>query len=285
MSLVVRSRLAKNFLPYLVQKRHQSSSLATAQFVNGVRTVTMTSGSTMNALSLEMMCVLEKQITTDAVGLRCVVIKGDGKAFSAGHNLKEMTSKQGREFHLEIFKKCNELMMAIVKAPVPIIAAVDGVAAAAGCQLVAMCDMAVATEKSSFSVPGSNVGLFCSTPGIPLARNVPRKVSSYMLFTGNSISAQEALNFGLVSRLAKDTQDLDKEVDMICEAVKAKPKAVIALGKRFYHRQLDMSLNDALNEGGKVMVNNLGYKDCQEGIKAFIEKRKPKWSHTDDKVH
>ncbi len=171
-------------------------------------------------------------------------------------------------------------MRTIRNADVPVIAAVDGLAAAAGCQLVAACDIVVATKTSTFSTPGANFGLFCSTPGIPLARSVPRKISALMLFTGNAINAEEALQFGLVSRLA-EKGDLDIEVEAVCEAIKAKPKAVIALGKKFLNEQLEMKYLDALESGSKVMVDNLQLVDAQEGISAFKEKRKPFWTHTD----
>ena len=135
-----------------------------------------------------------------------------------------------------------------------------------------------------FSVPGANVGIFCSTPGIPLGRMVPRKVSSYMLYTGLPISAEEAYQAGLISRLVEDTEALDSEVATICQAIGSKPKGVIALGKRFYHKQMEMGISSAFEEGGQVMVDNLKYADAQEGIEAFKKKRKPVWTHSDNKV-
>ena len=245
----------------------------------------MTAPKTRNSLSLEVLKMLCNEMDVSASGdVRSIVIRGEGRVFSAGHNLKEMTVDEGTKYHQQIFDQCNQLMFNIVKNSVPVIAAVDGVAAAAGCQLVAMCDIAVSTQKSSFSVPGANVGIFCSTPGIPLARMVPRKTSSYMLFTGHSINAEEALRAGLISKMVSDSNALDEEINSICEAIKAKPKEVIALGKRFYYKQLEMGLSEAFREGGGVMVDNLRYKDAQEGISAFKEKRKPVWSHTDEKV-
>jgi len=251
-----------------------------------VKTITMKSPKTRNSLSLEMIENLIEHIhdqSSDGL-LRCIVIKGEGPAFSAGHNLKEMTTKEGKEYHEKIFERCNVLMNAIMGCPIPVIAVVNGVAAAAGCQLVAMCDIAIATKSSSFSVPGSSVGLFCSTPGIPLARVVPRKMSAYMLLTGIPISAPEALQSGLISKMLSSEEELDGELQHICNAIVSKPKAVIALGKRFYYRQIELGIKQALDEGGKVMVDNLGYKDAQEGIAAFKEKRKPVWIHSDEKV-
>ena len=261
-----------------------STELCQTKFENGVKKITMTASKTRNALSLEMLKILESELVCDVFNpeLRCIVLSGQGPAFSAGHNLKEMTYKEGRKYHEEIFKKCNDVMHSIVTNPVPVIAQVDGVAAAAGCQLVAMCDIAVATTKSTFSVPGSSVGLFCTTPGIPLARAVPRKMSSYMLLTGKPIRADEALQAGLISRMVQDSAELDQEIESICQAIISKPRGVVALGKKFYYKQLEMGLGQALEQGGQVMVDNLQYHDAQEGIAAFVEKRKPVWCHTDE---
>jgi len=269
----------------------QSEKLVTVNVENVgenglVKTITMQSPKTRNSLSLEMIENLIDNIhdhSNDGL-LRCIIIKGEGKAFSAGHNLKEMTAKEGKEYHEKIFERCNVLMDAIMECPVPVIAVVNGVAAAAGCQLVAMCDIAIATKSSSFSVPGSSVGLFCSTPGIPLARVVPRKISAYMLLTGIPISAPEALQSGLISKMLSSEAEMDEELKHICNAIVSKPKAVIALGKQFYYRQIELGIKQALEEGGKVMVDNLAYKDAQEGIAAFKEKRKPVWIHSDDKI-
>jgi len=265
--------------------RGQVRYLCNSVLENGIKKITMDSPKTRNSLSLEMIKRLQSEISSDknSLDLRCIVISGEGPAFSAGHNLKEMTFKEGRAYHEEIFKSCNDLMFEIVKSPVPVIAKIDGVAAAAGCQLVAICDIAVATSKSSFSVPGSSVGLFCTTPGIPLARAVPKKVSSYMLLTGKPISAQDAFQAGLISKLVEDKTELEAEIQSICDAIISKPRGVVALGKKFYHQQLEMGLTPALEEGGKVMVDNLEFKDCQEGIAAFVEKRKPNWCHTQEK--
>jgi len=253
---------------------------------SGAKNIIMCAPKTRNSLSMEMLHRLHGEISSDVIGkeVRSIVLRGEGKAFSAGHNLKEMTVQEGSQYHQQIFDACNRLMLAMAKSPVPVIAVVDGVAAAAGCQLVAMCDIAVATQKSSFSVPGSAVGIFCSTPGIPLARMVPRKTSAYMLMTGNPISAEEALRTGLISKMAADSESLEAEVGSICEAIASKPRGVVALGKRFFYKQLEMGLSEALQEGGQVMVDNLKYRDAQEGIAAFKEKRKPVWSHTDEKV-
>ena len=192
-----------------------------------------------------------------------------------------MTTETGYDFHTKIFNTCSALMQLIEQLPVPVISVVTGVAAAAGCQVVASSDIVVATPNSRFSTPGASVGLFCHTPGIPLARRVPRAVSGYMLLTGESITGTEAYNAGLVSRLVEDDL-IQAELDRICAAIAAKPRGVTALGKRFYKQQIEMSLSQAYGAGGKVMTENLWYKDAQEGIAAFKEKRKPNFCHTDE---
>ena len=206
----------------------------------------------------------------------------------------------GYDYHMEIFNTCEKMMrligqvgptpqipssphLCLSQVPVPVIGVVTGLAAAAGCQMISSCDLVVAAPSARFSTPGAAVGLFCHTPGIPLARRVPRAVSGYMLLTGETITAQEAYNAGLVSRLVEEDK-VDKEVERICAAIASKPRGVISLGKKFYQEQLELPLSLAYPAGGKVMADNLWYQDAQEGIAAFKEKRKPVFSHTDDKV-
>jgi len=270
----------------VVKKRMQSSGpLTLVRREGGVEHITLSNPRTRNALSLEMM----KRITEDISragedkSVRTIVLRGEGKVFSAGHNLKEMTVETSYESHMEIFNTCEQMMQLVSKVPVPVIGVVTGLAAAAGCQLIASCDLVVATHNSKFSTPGAAVGLFCHTPGIPLARRVPRAVSGYMLLTGEPINAQEAYNAGLVSRLVEE-ENVDQEVEKICASIANKPRGVIALGKRFYQQQIEMPMSQAYPVGGKVMAENLWYKDAQEGISAFKEKRKPVFSHTEDKV-
>ncbi|XP_068200594.1 enoyl-CoA hydratase domain-containing protein 3, mitochondrial [Palaemon carinicauda] len=192
--------------------------------------------------------------------------------------MDEQTTKEGRAYHMEVFDSCSRLMLALQSLKVPVIAKVNGIAAAAGCQLVASCDIVIATDKSSFSTPGGNVGIFCSTPGIPLVRCVPRKVAAHMLLTGLPISADEALRAGLVSKVVPESE-LDSEVERTVDAILNKSKVVIALGKSFMYRQLELKVEDAYREGSNVMVDNINMIDGQEGINSFIEKRKPNWSH------
>lgn len=265
--------------------RRGLASLTRVARGQGVVTITLTSPNTRNALSLDMMLRLTEDLERAGEDreVRAVVLRGEGKVFSAGHNLKEMTLETGYSYHKKIFDTCEQLMTLVGKVPVPVVGVVTGLAAAAGCQLVASCDLVVAGPHAQFSTPGASVGLFCHTPGIPLARRVPRAVSGYMLLTGLPIGAEQAYQAGLVSRLVQEDR-LEEEVAAICAAIASKPRGVIALGKRFYQKQLEMPLSTAYPAGGEVMVENLWYRDAQEGIQAFKEKRKPVFSHGDERA-
>jgi len=262
-----------------------SSSLTKLVVENGIANLTFTSQKTRNCLSLEMMERIIDDLNTAAKdeSVRSVVVRGEGKVFSSGHNLKEMTADTGYDFHMKIFNTCTEMMLLVENLPVPVISVVNGVAAAAGCQFIASSDIVVATPQSKFSTPGASVGLFCHTPGIPLARRVPRAISGYMLLTGESITGEDAFRAGLVSRLV-DEDLLDAEVSRICASIASKPKKVITLGKQFYKKQMELPLKSAYEAGGLVMAENLWYKDTQEGIQSFKEKRHPVWSHTDETI-
>jgi len=187
-----------------------------------------------------------------------------------------------QQYQKLVFSRCSQLMLDIVSCPVPVVAVVDGLAAAAGCQLVAQCDIAICTPRSSFSTPGASFGLFCSTPGVPVARSVGRKVALHMLFTGLPITAEEAYQSGLVSKVVPQ-EALDKELKIITDAIESKSRAVISLGKKFFYKQVETDLQTAYKLGEDVMVNNIALEDGQEGIKSFIEKRKPAWKHNFDK--
>ncbi|KAG1671760.1 Enoyl-CoA hydratase domain-containing protein 3, mitochondrial [Nymphon striatum] len=191
------------------------------------------------------------------------------------------TEKEGSEYHQEVFSMCTKVMTSIRKIPVPVIAQVSGVAAAAGCQLIASCDIVIASNISTFSTPGGNVGLFCSTPGIAVSRAVPQKVSALMLFGGEPISADDALKSGLVSKVVSP-EALESETNKVVQSILDKSRSVIELGKLFYYKQIEMPIAKAYEEGESIMVENLKFADAQEGIAAFIKKRKPKWSHTKD---
>ncbi|ROL52704.1 Enoyl-CoA hydratase domain-containing protein 3, mitochondrial [Anabarilius grahami] len=220
-----------------------------------------------------------------------------GPVFSSGHDLKELTSARGREYHSKVFQTCSEVMTLIQDLPVPVIAMVNGVATAAGCQLVASCDIAVATEKSTFATPGINVGLFCSTPGVAIGRALPRKIMSRskqslprlqvameMLLTGRPISAQDALLHGLVSKVVSE-QQLEEETLAIARRVCESSRPVVALGKAVFHRQMAEGRDAAYARASAAMVENLALRDGQEGVRAFLEKRKPVWSNSDEEAH
>ncbi|KAK5983838.1 Enoyl-CoA hydratase domain-containing protein 3 mitochondrial [Trichostrongylus colubriformis] len=237
-----------------------------------------------NALSLDMIEELTKELKeiNSISKVRSVIISSEGPAFSSGHDLRELVAEKGPDLHQKIFDKCSNLMMLMRSMEVPVIAEVHGVAAAAGCQLVASCDIVVAADNSKFMVPGQRVGLFCSTPGIALARAVPNKVALDMLFTAEPIDAQTALRCGLVSRIVPETE-VKFEALRVAEQIGQHSRSVTALGKAFFYTQIELGLNEAYRYGGKVMTENLKMKDAQEGISAFTEKRQPTFGHTNDK--
>ncbi|KAL0109664.1 hypothetical protein PUN28_014594 [Cardiocondyla obscurior] len=278
----------KNGLAFLQGKYMARALSAEKKYVettekNGVRNIRLSDSPSRNSLSLEMLKTLVKEIKRDEDNkeLRSIVLTSEpGKVFSAGHNLKELTAANAK-LHRDVFEICSELMSAISQSPVPVIAAVDGLAAAAGCQLVAACDIAVCTERSSFSTPGANLGIFCSTPGIPLVRNVLRKSAMYMLFTGFPISSREAYECGLVSKVVANDK-LDEEVRRITDSINVKSRAVVHIGKIFLHKQMGLDVATAYVHGTETMVNNLKMRDAQEGINSFLAKRKPNWSHEDN---
>ncbi|KAG5674264.1 hypothetical protein PVAND_004244 [Polypedilum vanderplanki] len=263
-----------------LQIRRSSSSrcLLSVTQEDGIKNIILDDQKTRNSLSMSMMNQLIDEIKRDEndKSLRAIVLSSTGAIFSAGHNLKELYfPDKSYEEVKSIFEKCHELINCVIHSPVPIISKVDGLAAAAGLQLVASCDIVVCSDKSTFSTPGSSFGIFCSTPGIAL-RVIPRMKSSFMLLTGLPITADEALRIGLVSNVVSK-EELDKETERICNAIKSKSRVVISFGKKFYYKQLSMGLNDAYIEGSKIMADNLQLEDGQEGIKSFIEKRKPVW--------
>ncbi|XP_053962763.1 enoyl-CoA hydratase domain-containing protein 3, mitochondrial [Anastrepha ludens] len=244
---------------------------------DGVREIILNDPRARNTLSREVMSSILEGITKNAHDeeLRCIVISSTGPVWSAGHNLKEISA--ATDGGCEIFSQLVEIIMNIYKAPVPIIAKVNGMATAAGLQLAASCDMVVASDKASFAASGVNLGIFCTTPGIAISRVMPRMKSSYLLFTGFPINAQDALAAGLASVVVPEAQ-LDAETDKITKSIKEKSRAIIAMGKVFYYKQLEMGIKDAYEQGTDVMVENIRMDDAQEGLKSFAEKRKPNWS-------
>jgi enoyl-CoA hydratase/carnithine racemase len=244
----------------------------------GVVTLTLNRASQYNVLSEEMLRALQENLDELAANesVRCVVIGAAGKAFCAGHDLKQMRSDPRQEYYEDLFKRCSQVMQSIVNLPIPVIARVHGMATAAGCQLVASCDLAVAGESATFAVSGINVGLFCSTPAVALSRNVAPKQAFDMLVTGRFISAVEALSYGLINRVAPDAE-LDAAVTSLTSAICSKSPVAIRTGKAMFARQRSMALEDAYQYAGQVMACNMMAEDAAEGIDAFIGKRKPEW--------
>ena len=244
----------------------------------GVATLTLNRPQQFNALSQEMMAALQTELETLANddSVRVVVIGAQGKAFCPGHDLKQMKGNPSLEYYQALFSQCTKLMMTIQRLHVPVIARVQGIATAAGCQLVAMCDLAVASSDAKFSVSGINVGLFCSTPGVALSRNVGRKQAFEMLVTGDFIDAETARERGLVNRVVPADQ-LDAEVDNLVTSILSKPSKALALGKDLFYRQLETGIEAAYQLAGQTMACNMIDDSAQEGVQAFIEKRKPKW--------
>ncbi|GAB6050383.1 enoyl-CoA hydratase [Hydrogenophilus islandicus] len=247
----------------------------------GVLTLTLNRPNQFNALSRAMLeamvAALERARSNDEV--RVVVIAGAGKAFCAGHDLKEMRANCTPAFQRDLFALCTKMMRTIMELPVPVIARVHGIATAAGCQLVATCDLAVASETARFAVSGITVGLFCSTPAVALSRNIGRKPAMEMLLTGEFISAERAQQLGLVNRVVP-LEQLDGSIAELAASIKAKPRASLALGKSLFYRQLEMGIDAAYALASEVMTCNMMHPDAQEGIDAFIEKRAPSYRHT-----
>jgi enoyl-CoA hydratase/carnithine racemase len=244
----------------------------------GVVTLTMNRPANFNALSEEMLGALQAALDRLAQdeSIRVVVLAANGKAFCPGHNLKEMIGKPSLDYYRGLFNQCSRVMLGLLKLPVPVIARVHGIATAAGCQLVAQCDLAVASTEARFAVSGVNFGLFCSTPSVPLLRNVAPKRGMEMLLTGEFISAQQALDWGLVNRIAAPEQ-VDAEVAKLVDSILEKPRAAIAMGKELFYRQREMGIEAAYQLAGETMAVNMMHECAQEGVSAFAEKRKPSW--------
>jgi enoyl-CoA hydratase/carnithine racemase len=245
----------------------------------GVVTLTLNRPQQFNALSEEMLSALQSELEAVAgdAGARVVVIAGKGKAFCPGHDLKQMKANPTVEYYRQLFAQCAKLMMTIQRLPQPVIARVHGIATAAGCQLVAMCDLAVASSDARFAVSGINVGLFCSTPGVALSRNVGRKEAFEMLVTGDFIDAATAQARGLVNRVVPLDQ-LDAEVARLAASIVAKPQVAIAMGKELFYRQIETGIEAAYQLAGQTMACNMIDDVAQEGVQAFMEKRKPTWA-------
>ncbi len=245
----------------------------------GVVTLTLNRPQAFNALSEAMLAALGGALDALAAdeAVRAVVLGASGKAFCAGHDLKEMRAEPSLEYYRRLFARCTAVMLAIQRLPVPVIARVQGLATAAGCQLVAMCDLAVASDDARFAVSGINVGLFCATPGVALSRNVPRKAAFEMLVTGDFVSAAQARVLGLVNTVAA-AEALDDEVEALVARIVAKPGVAVAMGKALFYRQIEAGIESAYADAGATMARNMMDACALEGVEAFIEKRPPNWS-------
>ena len=251
--------------------------------IGNIAVVTLNRPAARNSLSEAMIAGLHAALNDIAEdkNIRALVIAANGPAFSAGHDMKELTARRsdpdrGRAYFAEIMNACSAMMQAIVHLPKPVIAAVQGIATAAGCQLVASCDLAVASEAASFATPGVDIGLFCSTPMVALSRNVPRKQAMEMLLTGEPISAATARDIGLVNHVVAAGAERDAAI-ALAQKVALKSAYTVKLGKTAFYRQAEMSLADAYRYAAEVMTENMMARDAEEGIGAFIEKREPKW--------
>jgi enoyl-CoA hydratase/carnithine racemase len=244
----------------------------------GTTTLTLNRPKQFNALSMDMLDALQAALdgVADDPAVRVVVIAANGKAFCPGHDLKEMLANRTQEFIGGLFDRCCKVMMTISRLPQPVIARVHGIATAAGCQLVGACDLAVASADAKFATSGVNFGLFCATPGVAVSRNVSRKQAMEMLMTGEFIDAATALQWGLINRVAPADQ-LDNAVNELAGHLLSKPPAVLAAGKKFFYRQIEMDMEPAYKLASEVITHNMLGQDALEGESAFAEKRKPRW--------
>jgi len=250
---------------------------------NHVLKLTLNRANARNALSTGLMGALQFALDEAAKDkdARVIILTANGPAFSSGHDLKEMTAQRtqadkGRAAFAGVFAQCSKLMQTIVRHPKPVIAQVQGIATAAGCQLVASCDLAVASSDAKFATPGVNIGLFCSTPMVALSRNVSPKHAMEMLLTGDMVSAEDAHRFGLVNRVSRPDM-LEADTLKLAQQIASKPRATVKIGKEAFYNQLEMGLSHAYDYASKVMTENMLHAEANEGIGAFVEKRDPKW--------
>lgn len=252
--------------------------LLSARDERGVVTLTLNRPQAFNSLSEAMLAALQAELDAlaDDASVRCVVLAAAGRAYCAGHDLKEMRAEPSLGYYRDLFTRCGKVMLAIQRLPVPVIARVQGVATAAGCQLVATCDLAVAVNTARFAVSGVNLGLFCATPSVALSRNVGRKTAFEMLVTGEFLSADDACARGLVNRVVAP-EALDTEVERLVASIVAKPRAAVAMGKALFYRQLEMGVEAAYQTAVQTMACNMMEDTALEGVQAFIDKRPPNW--------
>ena len=259
---------------------NQQSNIIVQSSNNGISRIKLNEPSTYNALSLNTLKSLIECFKNfnDDEKTKVIIIEGSGKGFSAGHNLKEIKSLKGKSDYKKLFNLCSELMMTIVNNSKPVIAKVHGAAFAAGCQLVATCDLALSTNDAIFATPGVNIGLFCSTPMVAVSRNVSRKKTMKMLLTGEPITAQDAKEIGLINDHFQNSS-LEEEVSKLAETIASKSNKVVKIGKKAFYKQLEMPLSEAYKHASEVMSENMMALDAKEGIAAFLEKRIPNWKN------
>jgi enoyl-CoA hydratase/carnithine racemase len=244
----------------------------------GVTTLTLNRPLAFNALNEALLNALQKELDQLAAepALRALVVAANGRAFCAGHDLKEMRAEPALGYYQQLFAQCGRMMMSLQHLPVPVIAKVQGMATAAGCQLVAQCDLAVAASDARFAVSGVNLGLFCATPSVALSRNLSRKAAFEMLVTGDFIDAQEALSKGLINRVA-DPAQLDEAVESLVSRILSKPRLPIEMGKQLFYRQIETGMQAAYDDAAQTMACNMMDDSALEGVQAFIDKRPPRW--------
>lgn len=258
---------------------NSNESLVIRENAGSVVTLTLNSPKQFNALSVELLAAMQAQLDNIAqdISIQVLVIAANGKAFCAGHNLKEMRANPDEAFQRALFEQCSQMMLTINRMPQVVIAKVEGIATAAGCQLVAACDLAVALDNAKFATSGINVGLFCSTPAVAVSRNLSRKQAFEMLITGEFIDAHTALQQGLINRVASAEQ-LEQTLQSLIEAITAKSSVAVRTGKNMFYKQLNMELAEAYEYAAEVMTCNMMADDVSEGIDAFIEKRPALWT-------
>ncbi|MGA8514545.1 MAG: enoyl-CoA hydratase [Burkholderiaceae bacterium] len=256
--------------------------LTTHRDARGITTLTLNRPDNFNALSADMMAALQAALDGVAADdqARAVVIAASGKAFCPGHNLKDMAANPRLAFYQSLFAQCSKMMVSIARLPVPVIARVQGLATAAGCQLVAQCDLAVASPAARFATSGIDYGLFCATPSVPLVRSLPAKQAMQMLVTGEFIDAATALRYGLINAVAMDdtAAALDAEVEKLVTQICSKPRVALQMGKELFYRQQGLGLEAAYQLAGQTMAVNMMQPCAQEGVQAFVDKRAPQWS-------
>lgn len=262
--------------------KNLSQPLHIAQDARGVVTLTLNRPNAFNALSEALLTALQSAIDTLAQDktVRVVVLAAEGRAFCAGHDLKEMRAAPSLTYYQTLFAQCSRMMQSLQALPVPVIARVQGIATAAGCQLVGMCDLAVAAEEARFATSGVNYGLFCATPSVALSRNVSRKAAFEMLVTGDFISARQAQEQGLINR-AVPADQLDAEIERLVASILAKPRVALEMGKGLFYRQIEAGMDAAYLDALNTMACNMMDADALEGVQAFIDKRPPQFSRPD----